>query len=249
MAYNPMQLSGKTILITGASSGIGAAVAVECAKLGAHCILTARNEQRLRSTLDRMEGDGHQMIVTDLSTEDAINSLVDQLPNLDGVAHCAGISQLVPISFINATKLDNILSANTIAPILLTKQMVKKKRLNVSASLVYIASISGLNNYAPGVSMYGVSKSGLTAFAKYAAVELASKGIRCNTIHPGRINTPLIQSSKLTTDDIARDLAQYPLHRYGEPEEVAHAAAFLLSDAATWITGTELVIDGGRHLK
>ena len=115
--------------------------------------------------------------------------------------------------------------------------------------MVFTASITGYNNVAPANGIYGTSKSALSAYMKYAALELAGKGIRCNAVHPGRINTPLISNRMLTEEDVAKDVEQYPLKRYGEPSEVAYAIIYLLSDAASWVTGTNLVIDGGRSLK
>ena len=131
---------------------------------------------------------------------------------------------------------------------LLVKQLMKKKKLNSGCSIIFTASISGFNNVSVGNGIYGASKSALSAFMKYAALELAPKGVRCNAIHPGRIETPLIHNGVTGEEEIRKDIEKYPLRRYGKPEEVAWMATYLLSDAATWITGTDLVIDGGRSL-
>ena len=117
------------------------------------------------------------------------------------------------------------------------------------SSVVFTASISAYGNVAPANGIYGASKSALSTYMKYAALELAGKGIRCNAVHPGRIQTPLIENKLLTMEDVAKDIDVYPLKRYGKPEEVAHAIIYLLSDASLWVTGTHLVIDGGRSLK
>ena len=132
---------------------------------------------------------------------------------------------------------------------LLLKYLVKKKKLRNPSSVVFTASISGYNNIALANGIYGTSKSALSAYMKFAALELAGKGIRCNAVHPGRVNTPLISSSWLTKEDVIKDIEQYPLRRYGNPEEIAYAIIYLLSDASAWVTGTNLVIDGGRNLK
>ena len=142
-----------------------------------------------------------------------------------------------------------VFGVNVFAPMLLLKSLVRKKKLKNPSSVVFTASISGYTNVAPANGVYGASKSALTAYMKYAALELASKGVRCNSVHPGRIQTPLIENRLLTESDVAQDMGQYPLKRYGKPEEVAYAIAYLLSDAAAWVTGTSLVIDGGRSLK
>lgn len=246
--YNPFSLEGKTILVTGASSGIGRAVAIECSKMGAIVFLSARNDARLRETLDALEGDGHQIIVADLTDEEAIKALVEQVPQLDGVVCAAGISMLKPIQVLSEKDIQTIFATNYSAPVLLTKTLVKKRKLNNEASLVYISSVSGNGNTATALSLYGSSKSALNSFAKYAALELSGKKIRCNTICPGRIETNLLQNQTMSAEDLEKDIAKYPLHRYGKPEEVAQTAVYLLSDATKWITGTSITIDGGRTL-
>ncbi len=125
----------------------------------------------------------------------------------------------------------------------------EEKKLRNSSSVVFTASISGYNNVAPANGIYGTSKSALSTYMKYAALELAGKGIRCNAVQPGRINTPLISNRLLSEEDVIKDIEQYPMKRYGKPEEVAFAIIYLLSDASAWVTGTNLVIDGGRSLK
>ena len=246
--YNPFSLEGKTILVTGASSGIGRAVAIECSKMGAVVFLSARNDARLRETLEALEGDGHQIIVADLTDEEAIKALVEQVPQLDGVVCAAGISMLKPIQVLSEKDIQTIFATNYSAPVLLTKTLVKKRKLNNEASLVYISSVSGNGNTATALSLYGSSKSALNSFAKYAALELSGKKIRCNTICPGRIETNLLQNQTMSAEDLEKDIAKYPLHRYGKPEEVAQTAVYLLSEATKWITGTSITIDGGRTL-
>lgn len=246
--YNPFTLEGKTILVTGASSGIGRAIAIECSKMGATVFFTARDEARLRETLALMEGNGHQLFVADLTQEEDIEALVEQLPQLDGMVCAAGISSLKPIQVLTEKDVQTIFATNYTAPIMLTKALIKKRKLESEASLVYISSISGNGNTATALSLYGSSKSALNSFAKYAALELAGKKIRCNTICPGRIETNLLQNQTMSAEDIEKDIAKYPLHRYGKPEEVAQAAIYLLSDATKWVTGTSITIDGGRTL-
>lgn len=246
--YNPFSLRGKTILVTGASSGIGRAVAIECSKMGAVVFFTARNTERLCETLTQMEGTGHQWIAADLTKEEEMTALVEQLPQLDGVVFAAGISGLKPIQVLASEDIQSVFNTNYTAPVLLTKSLAKKRKLASEASLVYIASISGNGNIATALSVYGSSKSALSSFAKYAALELSGKMIRCNVICPGRIETNLLQNQTMSAEDIEKDIAKYPLHRYGKPEEVAQAAVYLLSDAAKWVTGTSITIDGGRTL-
>lgn len=248
--YNPFSLEGKTVLITGASSGIGRSVAVECSRSGAIVIIIGRREDALVETISLLCGEGHRYIVCDLSSEDNCVELVASLPILDGVVSNAGIGKMLPVQFYSEEVLDDVFSINTFAPMLLLKALVRKKKLKNPSSVIFTSSISGYSNIAPANGIYGASKSALTSYMKYAALELAGKGIRCNAVHPGRINTALIKNNRLLSDeDIAKDIEQYPLKRYGEPEEVAYAIIYLLSDASAWVTGSNLVIDGGRSLK
>lgn len=249
--YNPYSLEGKTILITGASSGIGRATAIECAKLGATVILTARNEERLKETLGILEGKerAHEYIIADVTSNECIEKLVEKVPLLDGFVCNAGLGKIVPLQFFSSEDLERVYRVNCFAPMLLTKLLVKKKKMKKPSSVVFTSSIAGNLNISPGNGMYGTSKSAVNVFAKYAALELSGKGIRCNTVSPGIINTMLIENTAFSEKDRERDLEKYPLKRYGEPIEVAHTIIFLLSDAASWVTGTSIVIDGGRSLK
>ena len=248
--YNPFSLEGKTILVTGASSGIGRATAIECARLGATLILTGRNVQNLHETFQALEGGReHRVIAADLSDEEECDGLVTSLPMLDGFVCNAGIGKMLPVQFYSSDILEEVFGVNVFAPMLLIKLLVRKKKMKNPSSVVFTASISAYGNVAPANGIYGASKSALSTYMKYAALELAGKGIRCNAVHPGRIQTPLIENRLLTAEDLAKDVDAYPLKRYGKPEEVAHAIIYLLSDASSWITGTNLVIDGGRSLK
>lgn len=249
--YNPFTLEGKTILVTGASSGIGRAAAIECSKAGAKVIISARNEERLRETHSQLANAEEQpeWIMADMQKDDDIQSLVEQLPVLDGVICNAGISINVPIAFIDREKIQQVLDVNTIAPILLTRQLIKKKKVAKGGSIVFTSSISGNNTVTVAHEMYSASKTAITGFMRNAALDLAVKGIRCNAVHPGMINTPMVHSGKYSEEQLQKDMENYPLHRFGEPEEVAYAMIYLLSDAAAWVTGHSLVIDGGLTLK
>jgi NAD(P)-dependent dehydrogenase (short-subunit alcohol dehydrogenase family) len=249
MNYNPFSLEGKTILVTGASSGIGKAIAIECAKLGATLVINGRNEERLKSTFDELDtslGQQHQMIIADLTTEEGIEQLISKKIAFDGVSSNAGIvTGNKPIKFIETDDLLNVINTNTISHITLAKQLFKKKLLNKNASYVFTASIGGTVSHGPGNTIYGVSKSAIDSFMKYAAIEFATRGIRCNSVCPGMIETPMINLDALTDEDKAKDAEKYLLKRYGKPEEVAHLHAFLLSDASSFITGDSIIIDGG----
>lgn len=248
--YNPFSLEGKTILVTGASSGIGQTTAIECSKMGAKVIITARNEKRLKETISKMEGDGHSYVVADLSSEENILSLVEQLPVINGCVNNAGynIMQLVP--FIKYESIENIMNINLFAPIYLTHSLIKNKKISKDSSIVFTSSISGKGVCSLGNSLYSATKGGLSAFMKNAALDLASKKIRCNAVLPGMVETPLKEGkSTITEEQWEANRQLYPLKRFGSPEDIAFAIIYLLSDASAWVTGSELVIDGGRSLK
>lgn len=250
MGYNPYSLEKKTILITGASSGIGAETAVECSRLGATVVLTGRNEERLQSVLSRLDvsfSQSHRYLVADLTSEEEIATLVEQLGPVDGLVNNAGINRIKPVGFIKPDDLNYAFQNNTYSSVLLTKMLLKKKKLGRNSSIVFTSSVSAFFN-APGRALYAASKAALTAFMRSFAVELAEKGIRANAVHPGMVETKLIQET-LSDEEREKDLIQYPLKRYGKPEEVAWAIIYLLSDASAWVTGTSLIIDGGFMLK
>ena len=253
MQNSPFSLSDKTVLITGASSGIGRATAVVCAGMGARVVLSGRNMDALDETLAMMEqpksGDGHLIIQGDLTADGVIEKVMDKCPYLDGMVNNAGVSMLKPLQFVKADDLQRMFGIDTFVPVLLLKTLVKKKKMKNPSSVVFTSSISGLTNFAHGVSVYGACKSAVNSFMKYAALEYAGKGIRCNAVNPGRTLTPLIEHREQSEEDVARDLERYPMKRYAKPEEIANAIVFLLSDAASYITGVNLIVDGGRSLK
>ena len=248
MLYNPFKLEGKTILITGASSGIGRATAIECSKLGAKCVITGRNEERLNETLSKMEGDGHQIIVADIATQDGIDIVVERSPAIDGLVNNAGVSHTKPISFIKEEELNRIFSINTFAPIVLTKSLLKKKKMNVGGSIVFVSSAASIN---PDIanSIYSATKAAIASFSRSCAKELSVKQIRSNSVHPGMVETELVKNLIFSAEDLDNDKAKYILKRYGKPEEIAWSIIYLLSDASAWVTGTSMIIDGGLLVK
>jgi NAD(P)-dependent dehydrogenase (short-subunit alcohol dehydrogenase family) len=246
--YNPFSLKGKTILITGASSGIGRATAIECSKMGAKVVITGRNVERLNETFLQLLGDEHLQLVADLQDQNDTTQLVEDMPVLDGLVNNAGITITLPTSFINKNALSEVLQVNTIAPILLTQNLVKKKKLKNGGSIVFTCSTSGVYNAVVGNAMYSASKGAINGFMKNAALDLAAKNIRVNAVSPGMIKTNILETSIITKDQLQEDMKKYPLKRYGEPQEVAFAIIYLLSDAAKWVTGTNLLIDGGLTL-
>lgn len=248
--YNPFSLLGKRILVTGASSGIGRATAIECSRMGANVILTARNEERLNETLQQMDNiQLHQIIVADLSNMDDIKSLVDFIENpLDGIVQCAGFTVPKPFQFVNQKDIDSIMAVNFRAPAILSQMLLKKKKFNKGASIVFISSISGVWVSYVGSSLYSASKGAINGLVKGMAIELAAKLIRVNCVNPGMVETNILEKGIISDEQLHNDMQLYPLKRHGRPEEVAYAVIYLLSDASSWVTGTNLLIDGGYTL-
>lgn len=243
--YNPFSLNGKTILVTGASSGIGRATAIECSKMGATLILTGRNPDRLKETYQFLDGNNHHLIEAELTVDEDIERVANEVPNLNCLVHNAGINKLLPFQFVNRKQLANIYEINFYSPILLTQKLIKQKKIIAGGSIVFVSSIDGNVIVHPANSIYASSKGAISAMAKNIALDLSVKGIRVNCVLPGMIETRLMQNLELTQEQIMEDINKYPLKRYGKPEEVAFAIIYLLSDASSWVTGSNLVIDGG----
>ena len=244
MSYNPYTLEGKRILITGASSGIGRATAIECSKLGGICVLCGRNEERLNETLSMLEGNGHVTIAADLTTSDGIQTIAAQCDKLDGVVLNAGINLMAPIYFLKEEDVNQVFATNTLAPMHLMQALLKARKINAKASLVFTSSIDALN---PDVSSsaYAASKAALTSFMRSCAKELAPRQIRANAVHPGLVETGMKHNGMVSDEDLEKNKDLYLLKRYAHPEEIAWAIIYLLSDASAFVTGSVLTIDGG----
>ena len=244
-SFNPFSLAGKTILVTGASSGIGRETAVECSRMGADLVVTGRDSARLQETCSQLETSVKAQIVADLTLTEDVERLVAALPPLDGAVLCAGNSTTLPLQFGTREKFDEMFDVNFFAPVELLRLLYKKKVLQKGASVVLIASIGGTHSFMPGNGVYGASKAALNSVMKYAAREYAPRKVRVNSICPGMVDTPLIHRGTITEEQLAEDAKKYPLGRYGRPDDIAHGAIYLLSDASSWLTGHDLVIDGG----
>lgn len=243
---NPFSLAGKTILVTGASSGIGKAVAQQCAAAGATCIITARNEARLTETLVSLPAGAHKMLLADLSTADGVAALIEQLDGkIDGVVCAAGVVETQVLKLTDEADMEKLFQTNAFSAIRLVRELVQQKRFNKGASIVLISSISGVRCGYVGGSIYGATKGALEGFVKASALELAPQRIRINTIQPGMVETHLLDNGDIDQEQLEADKQRYPLKRYGRPEEVGYAAVYLLSSATEWMTGTGLLIDGG----
>lgn len=243
---NPFSLSGKTILVTGASSGIGRGIAIACAGMGAQLILTGRNITRLQETLTSLEGEGHSYIAADLTDAKERGALVEQLPTLHGVVHCAGVGSRVPCKMLTQEDINHVLKPNTEAPMLLQAELLAEKKVQKGASVVIIASAAA-NMPVAGNAVYSASKAAMVAYAKCLAQELAPRQIRVNSISPTMVWTDLALVGA-STEQLTEAEKQYPLKRYGQPQDIAHLAVYMLSDASQWMTGSDVQITGGSQV-
>lgn len=249
MEYNPFSLEGKIILVTGASSGIGRQVAIECSRMGASIIATARNEERLRETLNFLEGTGHQSYLAELTNQDELDGLVSFLPSVSGVVLCSGEGLTLPMQFATREKMDDIFNTNFFTPFELLRLLFKKKKIEKQSSVVVLSSLGGTQIFSGGNGIYGASKAALSSAMMFCAKEFSPRGVRVNCICPGMVDTPLIHRGTVSEEQLKENEKLYPLGRYGKPEDIAYAAVYLLSDAASWVTGQSFVLDGGISIK
>lgn len=244
--YNPFTLEGKTILVTGASSGIGKGIAIACSRMGANMIVTGRNEARLQSTLKELYGVEHSMIVADLTDAASRSNLVESVNKLDGIVYCAGIGQQLPCKMVAEEDVDSVMNANFKSSVLLQALLLSKKKVNKQASIVFMASRAA-ETPSVGNAVYSASKGAIISYAKCLALEVAPRQIRVNCICPAMVWTDLIYQGGLTKEYFEEAQQSYPLKRYGQPEDIANLAIYLLSDASSWMTGTSIDITGGAN--
>ncbi len=244
IGYNPFSLEGKTVLVTGASSGIGRGIAVTCSKMGATVILNGRNKVKLGESLAQLEGGNHKIIAADLTNSDSVSKMMEELPTLDGIVHCAGVGQRVLCKMATEKDVDVVMDANFKGPVLLQSELLRRKKVNKGASIVFVASIA---TWSPSVgnAFYSASKGAIASYANCLALELASRKIRVNCISPAMVWTDLIYQEGVEEEQLKEDESRYPLKRYGQPEDIANLAVYMLSDASTWMTGSNVKISGG----
>jgi NAD(P)-dependent dehydrogenase (short-subunit alcohol dehydrogenase family) len=243
--FNPFSLQDKTILVTGASSGIGRGIAVTCSKMGAVVIINGRNVTKLNETLSMMEGERHSIVVGDLTISDTFERLVGGLPKLDGIVQCAGMGQRIPCKDLRSEDVNQVMDVNFKAPVMLQAELLRQKKINKGASIVFVASIA---SWSPsfGNSVYSASKGAIISYANCLALELAPRKIRVNCISPAMVWTDLILNDGIDKDQLKEDEQKYPLKRYGTPDDIANLAVYMLSDASSWMTGSNVKITGGR---
>lgn len=251
MTNNPFSLDGKTILVTGASSGIGRQIAITCSQMGANIIATGRNEERLNNTLVNLsnnENQDHKYVVADVCTDDGISMLVNNIAKLDGVVFCAGRNDKFLLKYIKRKNIEEMFNTNVFSEILICKELQKQKKLNNAASIVFISSIS--STYATiSNALYASTKGAINSLIRVLALELASKKIRVNGIMPGMVKTNMLDAYQLSEEEMQSVINEYPLKRLGETEDIAKAAVYLLSDASSWTTGLNMTVDGGITLR
>lgn len=243
---NSFSLQGKTILVTGASSGIGRAIAIACSQQGANVVLNGRNQERLQATFEALSGEGHQIIAADLVDTAQRQALAEQVPVLDGVVHCAGIGSRVLCKMLEEQDVNRVMQANFEAPVLLQAQLLREKKIAKEASIVFIASAAATMP-SVGNAIYSASKAAIIAYAKCLAQELANRKIRVNCISPAMVWTDLALVG--ATEEQLREAEQnYPLKRYAQPEDITGAAIYLLSNASSWVTGSNMELTGGAQM-
>lgn len=242
--FNPFSLERKIILVTGASSGIGRGIAVTCSKMGATVIINGRNKELLQETLSQMKGEGHIIAIGDLTESASLVEMVGNLPKLDGVVQCAGIGQRKPCKDLHLEDVNQVMDVNFKAPVMLQAELLRQKKINKGASIVFVASIA---SWSPsfGNSVYSASKGAIVSYANCLALELAPRKIRVNCISPAMVWTDLILADGTDEEQLKEDEQKYPLKRYGQPDDIANLAVYMLSDASTWMTGSNVKISGG----
>jgi len=242
---SPFDLQGKTILVTGSSSGIGRESAIAAGNAGARLIITGRNPDALHETLDKLPGRDHISIVADLMLQDELSRLVDQCPELDGIVHSAGITGHLPAKFINSEEISRYFGINYQAPVLLTAGLLRKKKVRSGASIIFLSSIATKYPYFGG-ALYGSTKAALEAYSRVLSIELAPRKIRSNCVSPSFVRTAMVEGAAQTiSDDVLEKFEKMMPLGFGEPADVASAVIYLLSDASRWVTGTNLVLGGG----
>ena len=241
---NPFSLSGKTILVTGASSGIGRSTAELCAEMGAQVIVVGRNAERLQQTYDSLQGDDHMQCIADLTVAEDRNRLVRVVSELDGIAYCAGIWHRKPSKFLTGEDITTVMSINFNSAVLLQSALMLSRKIKKGASLVFLSS-KAADTPSTANALYSASKGALISYAKCLSLELAPRQVRVNCILPAMVWTPLVFGQGLSEDELKEQEVRYPLKRFGRPEDIANLVIFLLSDASSWMTGSCIDITGG----
>ena len=250
--YNPFSLEGKTILVTGATSGIGRQCAIDCSLMGAHVVAVGRNQERLSEVVNVMASTcvGYSYDFADLEgIKDFITTVVDENGKLDGFIHAAGIETTNPVKLLKPDDYEALYRVNCLSAFEIVKNLCGIKTFNKGGSIVLISSISGVIAR-KGLSAYAASKGALISAAKVMALEMSLREIRVNTVSPGTILTPMMQKAleAMKEEDRNKRVKGFPLG-LGQTTDVSNACIFLLSDASRWVTGQNLIVDGGYTIQ
>ncbi len=244
---NPFSLEGKTVLVTGSSSNIGRKIAIRCSEMGSKVIVAARDEERMKATVDDLAGDGHRFFKVDLTDADSIAALADTVPTLDGVVMCAARFDSTPVKNIKRETVQAMFETNTFANFDLVQKLLKMRKIAKGGSIVFISSVASMRPY-KGNSLYSATKGAINSFSKVLATELGAKQIRVNCIHPGIVRRDEgVREGALTVEQQRAEMEKFPLGM-GETDDIAYASVYLLSNVAKWITGIDLIVDGGQSL-
>lgn len=254
--FNPFSLENKVIIVTGASSGIGAQCAIDCSKMGARVVLVARNEERLKQTLEQCEESSRHIILSlDLSSseglKEAIKDVVSKVGKINGVVNCAGMSSVTPLKLVTDELLDQFFRTNVYSAINLSKEVTRVGNYDKEhgCSIIFFASIMGICGD-KCKTMYSATKGALIAAARSMACELAKNKIRVNVVSPGAIETPInAKLPHMADPELRKELEDKHLLGLGECSDISNACIYLLSDAAKWVTGQNLIVDGGYTAK
>lgn len=246
--FNPFSIEGNTILVTGATSGIGRATALICAKMGARVIAVGRNEEALQSLHTELEGEDHICQSIDLCDETLMKEFVQNVPSVDGVAFCAGMASMNPFQFVSDEEMNEVFGINFFAPVKLVRQLLSAKKLNKGGSIVFVSSVDGSKIVHAGNSVYSASKNALVGMSRNMAIDLIGKKVRVNCVLPGTTDTPLIRTANVDEEMLAEKAKSMPMKRFATPDEIANTIVFLLSDASSYVTGTEVTVDGGYSI-
>jgi len=247
---NPFSLTNKTIIVTGASSGIGRQCAISCSQLGAMIIIMGRNKERLKETMALLnEEQEHMLYSLDLTDYENLGEFVKfvktEWDHVDGILNCAGVSTTLPFRRVTPEKMDEFFHNNVISAFNLCRVFIQEKLIGENGSIIFLSSVMGIAG-ATGKTLYGMTKGALLSGAKSLALELAPKNIRVNCISPGVVISPMSKNAIYSKDEesLQRVTDLHPLG-LGEVKDVANACIYLLSDASIWVTGSNLIIDGG----
>lgn len=251
--FNPFNLEGKKIILTGASSGIGRQCAIDFSRMGATIVMIARNQERLSQALSEMSGTGHIMISADLTNFNDIPIIVESITQsvgkVDGLVNCAGISTTLPLKLVSSDKLDEFFKTNVYSAVELTREVTSIKHMNPGGSVIFLSSIMGCVGES-GKSLYSMTKGALIAASRSLACELARRQIRVNCISPGAILTPINEHLPHMADPEQRKkLEEKHLLGLGKTEDISSTCIYLLSNASRWVTGQNLIVDGGYTAK